>query len=96
MTIALATALQESALRNIDYGDRDSLGLFQQRPSQGWGTPAQIMDPVYSAGVFYDRLAEVPGYSRLPLTVAAQRVQRSGFPRRTRSTSRTRRCWPRR
>nr|WP_308403990.1 hypothetical protein [Streptomyces sudanensis] len=80
VTIALATALQESALRNIDYGDRDSLGLFQQRPSQGWGTPAQIMDPVYSAGVFYDRLAEVPGYSRLPLTVAAQRVQRSGFP----------------
>ncbi|WP_435847840.1 hypothetical protein [Streptomyces fradiae] len=80
VTIALATALQESALRNIDYGDRDSLGLFQQRPSQGWGTPEQIMDPVYSAGIFYDRLAEVPGYSRLPLTVAAQRVQRSGFP----------------
>ncbi|OEJ94550.1 hypothetical protein [Streptomyces thermolilacinus] len=80
VTIALATALQESALRNIDYGDRDSLGLFQQRPSQGWGTPQQIMDPVYSAGIFYDRLAEVPGYSRLPLTVAAQRVQRSGFP----------------
>ncbi|WP_309246932.1 hypothetical protein, partial [Streptomyces somaliensis] len=80
VTIALATALQESALRNIDYGDRDSLGLFQQRPSQGWGTPRQIMDPVYAAGAFYDRLAEVPGYSRLPLTVAAQRVQRSGFP----------------
>ncbi|MEU3819487.1 hypothetical protein AB0E74_07735 [Streptomyces sp. NPDC030392] len=80
VTIALATALQESALRNIDYGDRDSLGLFQQRPSQGWGTPEQIMDPVYSAGIFYDRLADVPGYSRLPLTVAAQRVQRSGFP----------------
>nr|WP_240108207.1 hypothetical protein [Streptomyces sp. MUM 203J] len=80
VTIALATALQESALRNIDYGDRDSLGLFQQRPSQGWGTAEQIMDPVYSSGIFYDRLAEVPGYSRLPLTVAAQRVQRSGFP----------------
>ncbi|RPK91608.1 MULTISPECIES: hypothetical protein [Streptomyces] len=80
VTIALATALQESTLRNIDYGDRDSLGLFQQRPSQGWGTPAQIMDPVYSSGEFYDHLAEVPGYSRLPLTVAAQRVQRSGFP----------------
>ncbi|MEE1741676.1 hypothetical protein PUR49_34970 [Streptomyces sp. BE147] len=80
VTIALATALQESALRNIDYGDRDSLGLFQQRPSQGWGTAGQIMDPVYSAGIFYDRLAEVPGYSRLPLTVAAQRVQLSGFP----------------
>lgn len=80
VTIALATALQESALRNIDHGDRDSLGLFQQRPSQGWGTPAQIMDPVYSSGEFYEHLAEVPGYSRLPLTVAAQRVQKSGFP----------------
>lgn len=80
VTIAIATAIQESTLRNIDYGDRDSVGLFQQRPSQGWGTVAQIMDPVYSAGEFYDHLAEVPGYSRLPLTVAAQRVQRSGFP----------------
>ncbi|MFJ8638357.1 hypothetical protein [Streptomyces sp. NPDC093610] len=80
VTIALATALQESALRNLDHGDRDSLGLFQQRPSQGWGTPAQIMDPVYASGKFYEHLAEVPGYSRLPLTVAAQRVQKSGFP----------------
>ncbi|MFI9628176.1 hypothetical protein [Streptomyces sp. NPDC052042] len=80
VTIALATALQESALRNIEHGDRDSLGLFQQRPSQGWGTGEQILDPVYSAGEFYRHLAEVPGYSRLPLTVAAQRVQRSGFP----------------
>ena len=80
VTIALATALQESALRNIRHGDRDSLGLFQQRPSQGWGTPVQILDPVYSSQKFYDGLAEVPGYSRLPLTVAAQRVQRSGFP----------------
>uniref|UniRef100_A0AAU1LWU4 ARB-07466-like C-terminal domain-containing protein n=1 Tax=Streptomyces sp. NBC_00148 TaxID=2903626 RepID=A0AAU1LWU4_9ACTN len=80
VTIALATALQESALRNLDHGDRDSLGLFQQRPSQGWGTPAQVMDPVYASGKFYEHLAEVPGYSRLPLTVAAQRVQKSGFP----------------
>ncbi|WP_443333548.1 hypothetical protein [Streptomyces sp. CB00455] len=80
VTIALATAMQESALRNLDHGDRDSLGLFQQRPSQGWGTAEQIMDPVYSAGIFYDRLVDVPGYSRLPLTVAAQKVQRSGFP----------------
>jgi hypothetical protein len=80
VTIALATAMQESALRNIDYGDRDSVGLFQQRPSQGWGTAEQIMDPVYSAGRFYEHLVEIPGYSRLPLTVAAQRVQRSGFP----------------
>ncbi|MFJ4815811.1 heavy metal transporter [Streptomyces sp. NPDC088801] len=80
VTIALATALQESALRNITHGDRDSLGLFQQRPSQGWGTPKEIMDPTYSAGEFYDHLVKVPGYTRLPLTVAAQRVQRSGFP----------------
>ncbi|MEU3723789.1 hypothetical protein [Streptomyces sp. NPDC031705] len=80
VTIALATAMQESALRNLDHGDRDSLGLFQQRPSQGWGTPQQIMDPVYSAGIFYDRLAEIKGYTRLPLTVAAQKVQLSGFP----------------
>ncbi|WP_326652378.1 hypothetical protein [Streptomyces sp. NBC_01750] len=80
VTIALATALQESGLRNIKHGDRDSLGLFQQRPSKGWGTAGQILDPVYASGKFYEHLAEVPGYSRLPLTVAAQRVQRSGFP----------------
>ncbi|MFE1915253.1 heavy metal transporter [Streptomyces anandii] len=80
VTIALATALQESGLRNIRHGDRDSLGLFQQRPSQGWGTPKEIMDPAYAAGKFYEHLAKVPGYTRLPLTVAAQRVQRSGFP----------------
>ncbi|MER6095002.1 hypothetical protein ABT154_03935 [Streptomyces sp. NPDC001728] len=80
VTIALATALQESGLRNIEHGDRDSLGLFQQRPSMGWGTPEQIMDPVYAAGKFYQGLEKVPGYSRLPLTVAAQKVQKSGFP----------------
>ncbi|MER7413988.1 heavy metal transporter [Streptomyces cacaoi] len=80
VTIALATAMQESQLRNIGHGDRDSLGLFQQRPTQGWGTADQIRDPVYSAGRFYDHLVEIPGYSRLPLTVAAQRVQRSGYP----------------
>lgn len=80
VTIALATALQESALRNLDHGDRDSLGLFQQRPSQGWGTPEEIMDPAYSASMFYDQLVDVPGYTGLPLTDAAQRVQRSGFP----------------
>ncbi|MHA5053968.1 heavy metal transporter [Streptomyces sp. SD15] len=80
VTIALATALQESTLRNIQHGDRDSLGLFQQRPSQGWGTTKQIMDPIYAAGEFYDHLVKVPGYTRLPLTVAAQRVQRSGYP----------------
>ncbi|MEU1595052.1 heavy metal transporter [Streptomyces sp. NPDC005708] len=80
VTIALATALQESGLRNIEHGDRDSLGLFQQRPSQGWGSRDQIMDPTYAAGVFYQHLAKVPDYKELPLTVAAQRVQRSGYP----------------
>lgn len=80
VTIALATAIQESGLRNIEHGDRDSLGLFQQRPSQGWGTEQQIMDPDYAAGIFYAHLAKVPDYTDLPLTVAAQRVQRSGYP----------------
>lgn len=80
VAIALATALQESGLRNISHGDRDSLGLFQQRPSQGWGTAKEILDPIYSAGEFYDHLVKVSDYPRLPLTVAAQRVQRSGYP----------------
>ncbi|QHA09874.1 heavy metal transporter [Streptomyces broussonetiae] len=80
VSIALATAIQESGLHNIEHGDRDSLGLFQQRPSQGWGTEQQIMDPAYAAGIFYAHLAKVPDYTDLPLTVAAQRVQRSGYP----------------
>jgi hypothetical protein len=79
-TIALATALQESKLRNLAGGDRDSLGLFQQRHSQGWGTPQQIMNPVYATNAFYNALERVPGYETLPVTQAAQRVQRSGFP----------------
>jgi cell wall-associated NlpC family hydrolase len=78
--IAVATAMQESSLVNLDHGDRDSLGLFQQRPSQGWGTPAQIMDPVYASGQFYARLLAVPGWQDLPLTVAAQDVQHSATP----------------
>ncbi len=79
-TIALAAALQESKLYNLHGGDRDSLGLFQQRPSQGWGTPREILDPVHATNAFYDALARVPGYQAMPVTVAAQRVQRSGFP----------------
>ena len=79
-TIALATAYQESDLRNLEYGDRDSLGLFQQRPSQGWGTPDQILDPYYATNAFYDALAQVDGYESMPITEAAQEVQRSGFP----------------
>jgi hypothetical protein len=80
VTIALATALQESKLRNLPEGDRDSLGLFQQRPSQGWGTAEQIMDPVYATGRFYSALVKVKGYATMPITQAAQAVQRSGFP----------------
>ncbi|GHG47134.1 hypothetical protein GCM10012320_13640 [Sinomonas cellulolyticus] len=79
-TIALATAMQESKLRNISYGHADSLGLFQQRPSQGWGTQAQIMDPVFATNAFYDGLVKIPGYESLPITDAAQEVQRSGYP----------------
>jgi hypothetical protein len=79
-TIGIATAMQESELVNVDYGDRDSLGLFQQRPSQGWGTPAQVQDPVYATNAFFDVLVKVQGYRSLPITKAAQRVQRSAFP----------------
>ena len=80
VSIALATAFQESKLRNIDYGDRDSLGLFQQRPSQGWGTRQQVLDPVYATNAFYDALVKVDGYEDMEITVAAQEVQRSAFP----------------
>ncbi|MGZ4506929.1 MAG: hypothetical protein ACXVX8_16430 [Blastococcus sp.] len=80
IVIALATAQQESHLRNLDYGDRDSLGLFQQRPSQGWGTPAQVRDPVHAAGKFYDHLVKVPGWEKGDLTTVADTVQRSAFP----------------
>ncbi|HYO38491.1 MAG TPA: hypothetical protein VER39_02435 [Nocardioidaceae bacterium] len=80
VSIALATAFQESKLRNLDHGDRDSVGIFQQRPSQGWGTPAQIQDPYYATNKFYDALVEVDGYRRMRITEAAQTVQRSGFP----------------
>ncbi|RZU30392.1 hypothetical protein BKA19_0008 [Blastococcus saxobsidens] len=80
VVIALATAMQESTLRNLDYGDRDSLGLFQQRPSQGWGTPEQVQDPVYAAGQFYDRLVQIPEWESGRLTNIAQAVQISGHP----------------
>lgn len=79
-SIALATAYQESKLENISHGDRDSLGLFQQRPSQDWGTAEQIMDPVYASNAFYDVLVRIDGYQSMPLNDAAQRVQRSAFP----------------
>ena len=79
-TIGLATALQESKLINIEHGDRDSVGLFQQRPSQGWGTAEQILDPVYSTNAFYDVLMKVEGYEDMEVTDAAQTVQRSAYP----------------
>jgi len=79
-TVALATSLQETHLQNLPYGDRDSVGLFQQRPSEGWGTTAQIMDPSYATGAFYDHLAKIPGWESLPVTDAAQRVQLSATP----------------
>jgi hypothetical protein len=80
VTVALAAALQETQLRNLSHGDRDSLGLFQQRPSQGWGTATQIMNPAYAASAFYGRLVAVPGWQALPVSDAAQLVQRSATP----------------
>jgi hypothetical protein len=80
VTVALATAQQESKLRNLDYGDRDSVGLFQQRPSQGWGPKEQLLDPVYASGKFYDALVKVRNWQTLTVAAAAQAVQRSGFP----------------
>jgi hypothetical protein len=79
-TIALTTAFQESKIRNLRYGDRDSLGLFQQRPSQGWGTREQILDPVHATNAFYDALVKYKGYETADITKIAQRVQKSGFP----------------
>ncbi|MGW3240361.1 C40 family peptidase [Streptomyces olivaceus] len=78
--IALATAMQESRLRNLGYGDRDSLGLFQQRPSQGWGSAQQIRDPAYASEQFYQHLLTVDGWQQMTVTQAAQAVQRSGLP----------------
>jgi hypothetical protein len=80
VSIALATAFQESKLRNIEHGDRDSVGLFQQRPSQGWGTAEEILDPEHSINAFYDALAQVDDYQDMRITEAAQAVQRSGYP----------------
>ena len=91
LVIALAAAAQESGLRNLDFGDRDSLGLFQQRPSAGWGTPAQIMQPSYAAELFFGGphnpnlgntlgLLDIPGWQSMSVTNAAQAVQLSGYP----------------
>lgn len=80
ISIAMATAYQESKLVNLDGGDRDSLGLFQQRPSQGWGDRDEIMDPYYATNAFYDALVKIDGYQDMEITEAAQEVQRSAFP----------------
>jgi hypothetical protein len=77
VTIALATALQESDLENLAYGDRDSVGVFQQRPSQGWGTTAQIENPIYATTRFYAALVQIPHYDKIPIDKAAQSVQHS-------------------
>jgi hypothetical protein len=91
IVIALAAAMQESSLKNIEYGDRDSVGLFQQRTSQGWGTIAQIMEPKYSARAFFGGptgpnagkirgLLDIKNWSTMSLAQAAQAVQISAFP----------------
>ncbi|HMR48184.1 MAG TPA: hypothetical protein PKE40_02470 [Arachnia sp.] len=78
--VAIATAYQESGLRNLDYGDRDSLGLFQQRPSYGWGTEEEIMDPWYSSHRFYEELVKFDNWETTEINDMAQKVQRSGHP----------------
>jgi cell wall-associated NlpC family hydrolase len=80
LVTAVVAALQESGLRNLNRGDRDSLGMFQQRPSQGWGAPAEIMNPTSAATAFYRRLLETPGWQELSVNDAAQSVQRSATP----------------
>jgi len=77
VTIAYAAAIQESGLENLPFGDRDSVGIFQQRPSQGWGTRQQLLDPVYATSRFFQALARVPGYRHLRVYQAAQAVQHS-------------------
>ncbi|MCW2887842.1 MAG: hypothetical protein JWL58_4704 [Streptosporangiaceae bacterium] len=77
LVIAYATAFQESKIRNLTGGDRDSIGLFQQRPSQGWGKPEKISDPAYASTRFFDALVKIKRYQTLPVHVAAQKVQRS-------------------
>jgi hypothetical protein len=79
-TIALTTAYQETGIRNLDYGDRDSVGLFQQRPSQGWGSEEELMDPYYATNRFYDALIKIKNWASRDITTVAQAVQRSGFP----------------
>lgn len=79
-SIAMATVYQETGIRNLDYGDRDSVGLFQQRPSQGWGSEKQLMDPYYATTKFYNALVRVRDWENRDITKVAQAVQRSAYP----------------
>jgi len=79
LTIAYATAFQESKLENLSYGDRDSVGIFQQRPSAGWGTAAQLQDPAFASRAFFRVLVKVPNYAKIPVYEAAQAVQKSAY-----------------
>jgi hypothetical protein len=79
-SIAMATVYQETGIRNLDHGDRDSVGLFQQRPSQGWGTAKQLQDPYYATGKFYDALVKIKDWETDDINDVAQKVQRSGYP----------------
>jgi len=79
-SIAMATVYQETGIRNLDYGDRDSVGLFQQRPSQGWGSVRQLRDPYYATNAFYDALIKIDGWESGDINDVAQQVQRSGYP----------------
>jgi LysM repeat protein len=91
LVIALSAAMQESSLQNLNYGDRDSLGLFQQRPSAGWGTPAQLTNTTYASKLFFggpsnpnrgitNGLLDIPGWQSMTVTQAAQAVQKSAYP----------------
>ena len=79
-SIAMATVYQETGIRNLDYGDRDSVGLFQQRPSQGWGSVEELMDPYYATNAFYDALVKIDGWESGDINDVAQKVQVSGYP----------------
>jgi len=79
LTVAYATAFQESKLENLTYGDQDSVGIFQQRPSEGWGTTAELEDPAYASRAFFGALVQVPHYTTLPVYEAAQAVQKSAY-----------------
>ncbi|TFB80701.1 LysM peptidoglycan-binding domain-containing protein [Terrimesophilobacter mesophilus] len=104
LVIALSAAMQESSLRNLDYGDRDSLGLFQQRPSTGWGTPAQVTDTVYASRLFFGGpmnpnkgntrgLLDISGWQSMTVTQAAQAVQRSAYPDAYAKWEKSARAW---